>query len=127
MQTPTQFVKEWHKRILSGDVESIVALYQEEAVLLGTFDSKIRKGGKDIKEYFDQLVTFRPTVELIKIICDEVGDGDVMIANGHYNFELNKGEGRVLVPARFTFVLGKVGLEWRICSHHSSIVPASHV
>tara|TARA_B110000014_G_C19896347_1_gene463727 strand:+ start:54 stop:437 length:384 start_codon:yes stop_codon:yes gene_type:complete len=120
MQTPTQFIKEWHKRIRSGDVESIVALYQKNAVLLGTFDFKMRLGEKDIKEYFDQLVIYQPTVELVKISCDEVRDSGVVIANGYYNFELNEGNERTSVPARFTFVLGKVGSEWRIFSHHSS-------
>ena len=53
MKTPTEFVEEWMETICSNNVENIVSLYKEEAVLLGTLDGKLRKGHSEIKEYFD--------------------------------------------------------------------------
>ena len=56
MKTPTEFVEEWMETICSNNVENIVSLYKEDAVLLGTLDKKVRKGLDKIKEYFDFFV-----------------------------------------------------------------------
>ena len=105
MQTPTEFVQEWIKRLLSNDTNNIVLLYKEEAVLLGTIDGTVRKGRHSIKQYFDNFVKLRPSVVIKYIVCEEICNGSVAISNGHYDFELYEGETLSTVSARFTFVL----------------------
>ena len=123
MQTPTEFVQDWLKRVLSNDANHIVLLYKEEAVLLGTIDGTVRKGRNKIKEYFDYFLKLRPNGKLKYIVCEEICNGSVAISNGHYDFELYEGEKLSTVSARFTFVLEKVGTKWEIVSHHSSKIP----
>jgi|TARA_B100000315_G_C14497491_1_gene550751 uncharacterized protein (TIGR02246 family) len=123
MQTPTEFVQEWIKRVLSNDASHIVLLYKEKAILLGTTDGTVRKGRNSIKEYFDYFVKLRPNVKLKYIVCEEICNGSVVISNGHYDFELYEDERLSTVSARFTFVLEKVGTKWEILSHHSSKIP----
>ena len=45
------------------------------------------------------------------------------IANGTYDFDLTENGEQKTAPARFTFVLDRVGTKWKIHSHHSSKKP----
>ena len=40
MKTPTEFIDEWMETVCSNDVNAIISLYKEDAVLLGTLDKK---------------------------------------------------------------------------------------
>ena len=123
MQTPTEFVQEWIKSVLSNDADRIAMLYQEGAVLLGTIDGTVRKGRNSIKEYFDIFFKLRPSGKLKYIVCEEICNGSVAISNGHYDFDFYEGEKLSTVSARFTFVLEKAVTNWKILSHHSSKIP----
>ena len=120
MKTPTEFVEEWMKTICSNNVEAIVSLYKEEAVLLGTLDGKLRKGHSEIKEYFDFFVKLQPCGKITSIVEEDFGHRRVAVANGTYDFELTENGEKLVAPARFTFVLERAGTKWKIHSHHSS-------
>ena len=125
MQTPAEFVEEWQETLASHDVDAVVELYKDDAVLLGTVDKGVRKGTKDIREYFKNFLRLAPIGKITYIICEELSGGSIAIANGLYDFELHE-DGQVSsVPARFTFVLENVDLKWKILSHHSSRISAS--
>jgi uncharacterized protein (TIGR02246 family) len=123
MKTPTEFVEEWMKTICSNNVEAIVSLYKEEAVLLGTLDGKLRKGHSEIKEYFDFFVKLQPCGKITSIVEEDFGHRRVAVANGTYDFELTENGEKLVAPARFTFVLERAGTKWKIHSHHSSRQP----
>ena len=38
MQTPAEFVEEWQEPLASHDVDAVVELYKDDAILLGTVD-----------------------------------------------------------------------------------------
>ena len=121
MKTPTEFVEEWMKTVCTNNIESIVSLYKKDAVLLGTLDSKIRKGCDEIKEYFDFFVKLKPCGQITEIVEEDYGR--VVVANGTYDFDLVENGEQVVAPARFTFLLERVGAKWMIQSHHSSKQP----
>ena len=121
MKTPTEFVEEWMKTVCTNNVESMVSLYKEDAVLLGTLDGKIRKGRGEIKGYFDFFVKLKPCGQITEIVEEDYGR--VVVANGTYDFDLVENGEQVVAPARFTFVLERVGTKWMIQSHHSSKEP----
>ena len=125
MLTPTQFVQQWLKAIGSNDAGSIVSLYKKDAVLLGTLDGKVRKGTKNIQEYFDYFVSLRPRGQITHIVCHEISNGAGATANGLYELELNDSDKPTKVNARFTFVLEKGPTDWKIISHHSSKIPGT--
>ena len=123
MKTPTEFIEEWMETICSNNVEAIVSLYKEEAVLLGTLDGKLRKGSDEIKEYFDFFVKLQPCGKITSITEEDFGHRRIAVANGTYDFELTENGEKVVAPARFTFVLERAGTKWKIHSHHSSKLP----
>tara|TARA_B100000586_G_scaffold245706_1_gene201391 strand:+ start:114 stop:485 length:372 start_codon:yes stop_codon:yes gene_type:complete len=123
MKTLAEFVEEWMKTICSNNAEAIVSLYQEEAVLLGTLDSKLRKGHGEIKEYFDFFVKLQPCGKLTSMVEEDFGHRLMAVANGTYDFELTENGEKTVVPARFTFLLERTGTKWKIHSHHSSKQP----
>ena len=123
MKTPTEFIEEWMETICSNNVEAIVSLYKEEAVLLGTLDGKLRKGHSEIKEYFVFFVKLQPCGKITSITEEDFGHRRIAVANGTYDFELTENGEKVVAPARFTFVLERAGTKWKIHSHHSSKLP----
>ncbi|MEC8875000.1 MAG: nuclear transport factor 2 family protein [Candidatus Thermoplasmatota archaeon] len=123
MKTPAEFVEKWMETICSNNVATIVSLYKEEAVLLGTLDGKLRKGHSEIKEYFDFFVKLQPCGQITSIVEEDFGHRRMAVANGTYDFELIENGEKATAPARFTFVLERIGTKWKIHSHHSSKQP----
>ena len=123
MKTPTEFIEEWMKAVCSNDVNAILPLYKEDGLLLGTLDSEIRKGHSEIKIYFDDFLRFKPCGRITKIVEEDLGYRRLAIANGTYDFDLTENGEQTTAPARFTFVLDRVGTKWKIHSHHSSKKP----
>lgn len=121
MKTPAEFVEEWMKTVCSNDVNAIISLYKEDAVLLGTLDKKVRKGRDQIKGYFDFFVKLKPCGKITEIVEEDFGR--MAVANGTYDFDLVENGEQVVTPARFTFVLERTGTKWMIYSHHSSKQP----
>ena len=123
MKTPKEFIEEWMEAVCSNDVNAILPLYKEDGLLLGTLDSEIRKGHSEIKIYFDYFLQFKPCGRITKIVEDDLGYRRLAIANGTYDFDLTENGEQKTAPARFTFVLDRVGTKWKIHSHHSSKKP----
>ena len=123
MKTPTEFTEEWMETVCSNDVNAIISLYKEDAILLGTLDKKVRKGRDQIKGYFDFFVKLKPCGKITEIVVEDYGSGRFAVANGTYDFDLIEDGEKVVAPARFTFVLERVSINWKIQSHHSSKQP----
>ena len=123
MKTPTEFIEEWMETVCSNDVNAIISLYKEDAILLGTLDKKVRKDRDQIKGYFDFFVKLKPCGKITEIVVEDYGSGRFAVANGTYDFDLIEDGEKVVAPARFTFVLERVGINWKIQSHHSSKQP----
>ena len=121
MKAPSDFIQEWMDAVCSNDVNTIISLYKEDAVLLGTLDKKVRKGRDQIKEYFDFFIKLKPCGRITEFV-DENYDS-VCVVNGTYDFDLIEDDKQILASARFTFVLERVGITWKIQSHHSSKYP----
>ena len=123
MKTPREFIQEWMETVCSNNVKSILSLYKEDGILLGTLDSEIRNGHSEIKIYFDYFLKFKPCGKITKIFEDDLGYRRTAIVNGIYVFDLVEDGVQTHAPARFTFVLDRVGTKWKIHSHHSSKKP----
>ena len=73
--------------------------------------------------YFDYFLKFKPCGKITKIFEDDIGYRRTAIVNGIYVFDLVEDGVQTQAPARFTFVLDRVGTKWKIHSHHSSKKP----
>ena len=114
-----QFLEQWVNAIKSGDPKQVSDLYAKDAILLGTFSNKERIGHALILEYFENLL--KSPVE-VEIISEHFSTSELFAVNsGHYNFVVS---GKT-IKARFSFVYHKDNGEWKIVSHHSSVLPES--
>ena len=118
----TELLKKWTDAIKNGDPKQVTDLYHEDAILLGTFSNKERNGHELILEYFENLL--KSPVE-VEIVSEHFSSRDGFYVNsGLYNFVT----GGKTINARFSFVYyGQLYerplVEWKIVSHHSSVIP----
>ena len=115
----SELLQKWVGAIKSGDPKQVTNLYHDDGILLGTFSNKERVGHELILEYFENLLKSPVDVE---IVSEHPHDFESAAVNsGLYNFVTN---GKT-INARFSFVYNKDNDEWKIISHHSSIMPES--
>ena len=113
----SQLLHKWVSAIKGGDPNQVTELYRDDGILLGTFSNKQRVGHELILEYFEKLLKSPVDVEIVSEHPHVYVDSAVN--SGHYNFVTN---GKT-INARFSFVYTTDGVEWKIISHHSSVMP----
>jgi uncharacterized protein (TIGR02246 family) len=112
----------WAEAIQSRDPENVLKLYHPEGSLWGTLSPVLRHGYPAISEYFDKFL------QKEQLKCD-FQDGvirehqEFAFYSGSYTFTWKDSDKKVVVPARFSFVYRKVGDQWLIMEHHSSLYP----
>ena len=115
--TTSELLQKWVTAIKSGDPKQVLSLYHGDGILLGTFSNKERVGHDLILEYFENLLKSPVDVE---IVSEHPHVLELAAVNsGLYNFITN---GKA-INARFSFVYHKDNAEWKIVSHHSSVMP----
>ena len=115
----SELLQKWASTVKDGDANQVVNLYHGDGILLGTFSNKERVGHGLILEYFENLLKSPVEVEIVSehpIVFESVA-----VNSGFYNF-ITKGK---TINARFSFVYQKDNDEWKIVSHHSSVIPES--
>ena len=117
-------LKKWEVCLNNKDLEGIVSLYTEDAVLWGTFSDIIRDNHELIREYFEVLF-IKDNLHVAFGESNLRSFGEAAIYSGEYEFSY-QGDEEVKCPARFSFVFyrNKEG-EYRIIDHHSSLVPGA--
>ena len=117
--TASELLQEWTSAVKGGDPKQVTSLYRDDGILLGTFSSKERVGHELIHEYFENLLKSKHGVE-VQIVSENPHVFESSAVNtGHYNFVT---DGKT-INARFSFVYQKNNDEWKITSHHSSVIP----
>ena len=113
----SELLQKWTDAVKGGDAKQVTSLYRNDGILLGTFSGKERVEHELILEYFENLL--KSPVE-VQIVSEHPHVYESTAVNsGHYNFVT---EGKT-VNARFSFVYHKDNGEWKIVSHHSSVIP----
>ena len=107
----------WIKKIRSNDASKVADLYHEKGLLLGTFSNIERRGQSLIFDYFNNLLKSQIDVEIVS--KHEYKSESIATTSGLYNFILNGKK----IEARFSFVFLKTKKNWKILSHHSSVLP----
>ena len=113
-------IETWVEKIRTNDPKQVASLYHDDGLLLGTFSDIERKGHDLILAYFENLLKSKVNVEVVTQNKHETDS--IAVNSGLYNFIV---DGKT-VNARFSFVFIKSGDEWKILSHHSSVLPESH-
>jgi uncharacterized protein (TIGR02246 family) len=114
----------WATAFNSCDIDSLVKLYDADAVFWGTSSPTIRKSPAEIREYFERGCSTNLHIQVaigeqnIRIF------GDTAINSGAYMFTALIGGQPRPIPARFSFAYRKKDGQWLIVDHHSSALPA---
>ena len=117
----SKLLQEWVGEIRGGDPKQVTSLYHEDGILLGTFSALERIGHELIQAYFENLLQSPVDVEIISEHSSIFES--TAVNSGLYNFITN---GKT-INARFSFVYHKNGNEWKIVSHHSSVLPENRL
>jgi uncharacterized protein (TIGR02246 family) len=118
-------IERWSEAFNSGDVEQIVRMYSNDALVLGTLSSGMTTKSDDLRAYFNAAAAAKLQVKLGAHSAVALAEDAVAIA-GFYDFSTPAPDGQpVVVPARFSFVMVKRDGIWRIAHHHSSVRPKS--
>ena len=141
--------KAWNDALATQDPKKVAAMYikegEGELSFLPTVSPSHVKKMPEVEDYFKEFVKKNPA----GTITDEVfqmfdsggttltalgGDGQpgavptrvlAYLHTGMYTFELDQPGGRSPVSARFSYMWKKVGEDWKITHHHSSVQPSS--
>lgn len=113
----------WSVFFKNKNLNAIMLLYSNNAVLLATFNKDILQGRGNIMPYFVNLfkkenlnVVFddKPIITLID---------DAYVISGNYTFSFTENGKRVEEKARYSYVIEDRGQNSRIINHHSSVRP----
>lgn len=118
--------KTWSKAIINRDIETLMGLYDEKAILKPTLSEKIRTTPSQIKSYFTGGTDLDEGGFLNKDICEvDYTETNFHQSNGLgydvgiYIFKNTKGEE---VKAHFTYIYKmENGNPVKILAHHSSL------
>lgn len=123
-QTPNDLLLEWARLVNERQLEGVLALYDESAVLIPTFSNRLLNTPERIGEYFETLCSREGLVlslhEKPRLVTPV--SGSVYALSGIYRWRFAVEDEPLDFEARFGFVLD---LERRapILHHHSSQIP----
>lgn len=127
MQTPIDeagvaaLFERWNAALESGDPEVVVALYAPDSVLLPTMADGPLHAAADKVAYFRTFLANQPTGR-VTTRHTVIGDG-WFVDSGMLTFHFAATQADIRV--RYTFVYALQRGEWRIITHHSSLVPSA--
>jgi len=114
----------WASAFAGGRIETLLALYADDAVLWGTLSPIRRDTPEGIRDYFEPV--FRCTNRRAEIRSSRVRIYEnTAINTGSYTVSWHGDDGPVNIEARYSFTYIKRCGRWQIVDHHSSAMPAT--
>lgn len=117
-------LQEWIQAVNAGDVEALLGLYDNEAVLIPTFSNRVHNTPEKLREYFERLgareglsVSLHEKTLIVQGLQDELA-----MLSGIYNWRFVVDGELLNFEARFSYVMD-LSKEKPILHHHSSQIP----
>ena len=124
MTDPRNFLDEWIQLVNNGDLESLLNLYDNEAILIPTFSNGILNTPEKLRGYFEELGSreeLSVSVNEKYLVVQEL-QNQIFALGGIYDWRFNV-EGEVQnFEARFSYLID-LSKSSPILHHHSSQVP----
>ncbi len=111
----------WNEALATLDPDQVVALYARDAVLLPTLSNEVRHNHNEIRDYFVDFLKKQPRGTINESNIRDLGSSAVH--SGIYTFDLTTDGVSGQARCRFTYVYEKIGADWVIVEHHSSLMP----
>jgi hypothetical protein len=123
-KTPEAILKLWMDAVNTGDIATLLDLYDTDAILIPTFSNRILKKPEDRREYFERLAT-RDDLSVAlheKTKVEQLVNGSIATLSGIYCWRFAI-DGQLLnFEARFSYVFDLTRAS-PIIHHHSSQIP----
>ena len=124
MKTPNDVIELWMQGVNTADVELLLSLYDEKAVLIPTFSNRILKTPEQLRNYFERLGA-REGLSIIlhdKTLTVQPIETDLFALSGLYNWRFTVDGELLNFEARFSYLLD-MRKKSPIVHHHSSQIP----
>ncbi len=124
MKRPEEILKEWIRAVNEGDIEAILALYNEKADLIPTFSNRSLSHPLTIREYFERLGS-REELSLAlheKTLAVQTIQNNLCVLYGIYCWRFAVDGELFSFEARFSYLID-ITLQNPILHHHSSQIP----
>ena len=124
MNTPEQVLKAWMQAVNNGDLEGLIALYDESAVLIPTFSNRLLGTPTMIRDYFVRLAG-REELSIAlheKTLKVQSVSENVHVMSGIYCWRFAVDGELLSFEARFSYILD-LKRDKPIMHHHSSQIP----
>jgi len=121
---PQDVLKDWMKRVNNGDVDGILAMYDERAVLIPTFSNRLLSKPEAIREYYERLCG-REDLSLAlheKTLASHAVKDGIHALCGIYAWRFAIDGELLTFEARFSYMLDLASPR-PIVQHHSSQIP----
>ena len=121
-EVPPPIAAQWAAAFDRGDLDALMSLYDDEALLWGTSSSTLRRGTVQIRQYYAQILKAFPGTRIALGEATPRIYGETGVSSGSYTVRRVAGDGKARVThARFTMTYVKRGSKWLIVDHHSSL------
>lgn len=124
MKKPEDILTAWLQAVNNGEIENLLSLYNENAVLIPTFSNRILNSHAKVRNYFEQLKT-RDKLSVAlheKFVNVQKITETIYALSGIYCWRFVVDDELLSFEARFSYVLD-LSLTSPIIHHHSSQIP----
>jgi hypothetical protein len=124
MKTPQDILEQWMQAVNNGDVESLLGLYDSQAVLIPTFSNRLLNKPDKLREYFEKLGS-REELSIAlheKTLIVQELQNQIFSLSGIYNWRFIVDGELLNFEARFSYVID-LSRPSPILHHHSSQIP----
>ncbi len=124
MNSAVDLVRQWMEAVNARQLEAVLGLYAEDAVLLPTFSPHALRTAAARRTYFTMLTT-RPGLRVSlheNTVRVQPAGGKLEIASGIYRFHVEIDDELLVFEARFSLIVDATRPR-PILHHHSSQLP----
>ena len=124
MTTPQNFLNQWLQAVNNGDVETLLGLYDKQAVLIPTFSNRLLNTPDKLREYFEKLGS-REELSIAlheKTLIIQDLQNQLFSLSGIYNWRFVVDGELLNFEARFSYLID-LAKPSPILHHHSSQIP----
>ena len=124
MQHPRDVLDRWMQAVNEGNVESLLGLYDRQAVLIPTFSNRLLNTPEKLRDYFDRLGS-REDLSIAlheKTLLVQDLQNQMFTLSGIYNWRFVVDGELLNFEARFSYVIDMARPN-PILHHHSSQIP----
>ncbi len=124
MKTPNDVIEQWMQGVNTADVELLLSLYDEKAVLIPTFSNRMLNTPDKLRDYFERLGA-REGLSIVlhdkTLTVQSISDA-LFVLSGLYNWRFTVDDELLNFEARFSYMLD-MSKQSPIVHHHSSQIP----